>query len=106
MNKMIYDIEKRTYILEKCYKSVTKDQRSLGLKYKNSKASANSIIKNFLKKFKETSSVENSSKVRLESTHKLNEAKNIIIDLVLLYQRLQKNYFQHDGVPSYTCNLV
>ena len=39
------------------------------------------MIRNLVKKFKDTVSVENGSRGRLESTRKRNEAKNTIIDL-------------------------
>ena len=77
MNKIKYDIEKRTFLLKKMFelKSVTKVQRSWRTKYKSSNAPTTSMINTLVKKFNDTGLVENSSRVRLESTHKRDEAK-------------------------------
>ena len=52
------------------------------------KAPTDSMIINMVKRFKDTGSIEDNSKVRLESTHNDNEAKITIIDFFLKFPNL------------------
>lgn len=87
---MVYDFEKRTFLVEKFIelKSYALVQRAFRTKWLNIKAPSPHTIKNIYNKFKKTGSVHNISKKGQYNTNKREEATILIENLISEFPKL------------------